>query len=131
MTNTAVKISILLLYRSIFGAARGRKFEISLYAIAACWLLLTAVLTFCIALQCVPVSYAWTTDHSEKCLDLGKTIYAPTIFSIFLNFATLILPLPIIMKLHMSKARKITVTLLFILGGGYALLPRPEAQIRF
>ena len=119
--NSSVKISILLLYRSIFGGTRDRAFEYALRTLAALWLILGVVGTSCTALQCWPVSYAWTTDHTQQCLNLEKMVMSLTIFSVILNFATLLLPLPLIWKLHLSRKTRLSVAALFVLGGGYAL----------
>ena len=116
--NSCVKISILLLYRSIFGATRNRVFQIASKTLGALWLVLAVVGTCCTALQCWPVSYAWTTDHSEKCLDLEKMVFALAMFAIPLNVVTLVLPLPLIWKVQLSRKTRIGIALLFVLGGG-------------
>ena len=116
--NSSVKISILLLYHSLFGATRDRKFEITLRSLGALWLGLALVGTFTMIFQCWPIRLSWISNHAEQCLDLEKLILTLTIFSIPLNFATLIVPLPLIWKLHLTKRRKFVIGLLFVLGGG-------------
>ncbi len=117
VTNSAVKISILLLYNAIFSGVRNSSFTIALRTIGALWLLLAVMGTVCMVFQCWPIPLAWTSDHTMQCLDLEKMIYSLTIFSVFLNAATLILPLPLVWKLHLPHKRKLGVILLFILGG--------------
>lgn len=117
-SNTAAKISILLLYNSLFGAACDRRIHVALRALGALWLLLGIVGTFSTAFPCIPAPYSWTANHSEKCLDLKDLMLGLAASNTTLNLATLLLAIPMIWKLHLSKRQKFFVALLFALGGG-------------
>ena len=116
--NSSVKISIILLYYSLFGATRDRKFEITLLILGILWLCLAFVGTVTMIFQCWPVKLSWSSNHANQCLNLEKLIISLTLFSIPLNFATLVAPLPLVWKLHLTKRRKLVIGLLFVLGGG-------------
>ncbi|KAL8709212.1 MAG: hypothetical protein Q9225_007482, partial [Loekoesia sp. 1 TL-2023] len=109
-----IKISILLLYIRIFG--RVRYFKITAYIIGVfsiCWSIM--VILVC-ALQCRPVQFIW--DKSIK----GTCINAPLFFIIgsapntFTDFVLLALPLPAVWNLHTTRAQKISLTVIFLLG---------------
>lgn len=116
MAASAFRLSVLMLYHAIFGSGN-KLFNNALKALGAQWILLVIVGFFCMVFQCVPVSYAWTTNHSERCLDLERTVFYLTLYSIFLSTATLVLPLPLIWKLQLSLRRKLALGVLFALGG--------------
>ena len=118
-SNTAAKLSTLLLYKRIFGATRNRYFYMAVYVLCTLWTLLTIVGTCCTIFQCgAHFSYAWETDHSEGCIDLSKMVFALTVVSVILNFFTLILPIPFVYRLQLEGKTKFGVLFVFILGGG-------------
>lgn len=109
-----IKLSILLLYIRIFG--RLRYFKLLAYIIgtfSVCWGIM--VILVC-ALQCRPVQYTW--DKSIK----GTCINAPLFFiigsapNVFTDFVLLVLPLPAVWNLHTTRAQKISLTGIFMLG---------------
>ena len=118
-SNTAAKLSTLLLYKRIFGATRNRWFSVAVYMLCFLWSLLFVVGTCCTMFQCAEhFSYAWETDHKHGCLDLSKMVLALTTVSVILNFFTLILPIPFVYRLQLEGRTKFGVLLVFILGGG-------------
>ncbi|KAI4234760.1 MAG: hypothetical protein LQ349_003587 [Xanthoria aureola] len=109
-----IKLSILLLYIRIFG--RLRYFKNLAYIIgifSVCWGIM--VILVC-ALQCRPVQFTW--DKSVK----GTCINAPLFFiigsapNVLTDFVLLVLPLPAVWNLHTTRAQKISLTGIFMLG---------------
>ena len=109
-----IKLSILLLYIRIFG--RLRYFKNLAYIIgifSVCWGIM--VILVC-ALQCRPVQFTW--DKSGK----GTCINAPLFFiigsapNVLTDFVLLVLPLPAVWNLHTTRAQKISLTGIFMLG---------------
>ena len=118
-SNTAAKLSTLLLYKRIFGATRNRYFYVSVYVLCTLWSLLFVVGTCCTIFQCgAHFSYAWETDHTHGCIDLSEMVFALTVISVILNFFTLILPIPFVYRLQLEGKTKFGVLFVFILGGG-------------
>ena len=118
-SNTAAKLSTLLLYKRIFGATRNRWFSVAVYMLCFLWTFLFVIGTCCTIFQCgAHFSYAWETDHTFGCLDLSKMVLALTLISVILNFFTLILPIPFVYRLQLQGRTKFGVLLVFILGGG-------------
>ena len=118
-SNTAAKLSTLLLYRRIFGATQNRFFSTAVYILCFLWTLLFVVGTCCTIFQCAGhFSYAWDTDHLHGCLDLSRMVLGLTTVSVILNVFTLILPIPFVYQLQLEGKTKFGVLLVFILGGG-------------
>ena len=112
------RISALLLYRAIFGKGN-RKFNIGLNIVGSQWIVLAVAGFFCTLLQCVPIKRSWTQIHdAQHCLDLEKMVLSLTIYSVFVNFATLALPIPLIWRLKLTLRRKLAIGALFVLAGG-------------
>ena len=118
-SNTACKLSTLLLYQRIFGGLHNRIFRTSIYLLATLWTMLFIIGTCCTIFQCgTHFSLAWTTVHKQGCLDLTKMVFSLTVVATVLNFFTLVLPLPFIHSLQLSPRTKIGVLAIFMLGCG-------------
>ncbi|PWY72958.1 integral membrane protein [Aspergillus heteromorphus CBS 117.55] len=110
-----VKVSFCLLYLQIFP---GKRFRI------ACWSLLgllTAETTeeiFVVIFQCSPVSKAWDASGTVqgKCLNLTAFYYISFGIKLGTDLALFALPLPKLMRLNMTMAKKGGLIVMFGLG---------------
>ena len=69
--------------------------------------------------QCIPVQAAWTRwdgTVSARCIDANALGWTVGAINIILDIIVLILPLPGLTKLVMSRDRKIHILLIFSLG---------------
>jgi len=118
------KLSIICLYLRIFTSKAA---QISSYVIMA--ILLSTWLAFVVAAtaQCHPVAYAWDKSiPNGSCFNLSAYYRATNVPNTVTDLAMLILPMPTIWKLHISKIRRVGLTMIFVSGGMYALtLPLP------
>ncbi|CAI7630001.1 unnamed protein product [Penicillium glandicola] len=115
ITAPIIKLSIILLYRRIFGMT---------YAIWLCVILSVGYFccgTIILLVCCTPVSYYWTqfTDASGgKCRYSLYPLYL-TLASV--NMATdvliLAIPIPIVWKLQIRRPQKILLSGIFLVGG--------------
>ena len=117
IAGSTIRLSVLMFYVQVFGTSI-RWFWRGVQLVGLQWILLMLAGFFCTVLQCVPLKLAWTSNHAERCLDIEKMVMSLTIYAIFLNFATLFLPLPLIMKLKLNWRKKIGISALFALAGG-------------
>lgn len=70
--------------------------------------------------QCQPIAAGWSTSYGinhRKCIDLVAFNYAFAASTIFLDIMVIILPWPMIWKLHMPLRQKAAVTGIFLLAG--------------
>jgi hypothetical protein len=71
------------------------------------------------ALQCIPISLAWTRwdgEHHGRCIDLNADAWTSAAFNILLDLVVIALPMRELKNLAMSHRRKFGVMLMF-LGG--------------
>lgn len=110
------KLSVLVLFTRIF---RQRKFLICTYStmaflvIAGLWMVLSGFLF------CIPVHDFWNVDykvHTGHCLPEGPVWYANAAMQIFTDVVILILPMPLLSKLHLPRRQKIGTMLVFGVG---------------
>ncbi|KAL4946981.1 hypothetical protein BDW69DRAFT_190645 [Aspergillus filifer] len=109
------KISILLFYRRIFTVSR--TFSIATYVVGvfilAFWISLLAGLIF----QTDLVQAQWQVWMPHTSIDTYAFYISIGVANIVLDVAVLALPQPIVWTLHMSRKRKILVSLVFLMGG--------------
>lgn len=109
------KVSILLLYRRLFGGA-------AQWFRRTCDVLLTYVAAFCVAMvvgtifQCVPIERAFDKTVDGRCIDNGRFWYANAASTIATDLAVLVLPMPLVYKLQIPRAQKFALALVFALG---------------
>ena len=113
------KTSILALYVRVFGVNKAFK--------RTCWVLSAIIIFYCVActpmyiLDCVPGpvrSFAQT--EANQCVPVLGLNVAVGAVNIATDTALLLLPIPMIMKLQMSKGRKFAVLVVFGTGLVYA-----------
>jgi hypothetical protein len=72
-------------------------------------------------LLCRPVAYNWDRTSAGVCGDVVKTEYASAGFNMGIDLGVVLLPLPIVWRLHMSSRKKTGVTASFALGVLYVV----------
>ena len=114
ITIPAVKISILLLYRSIFP---GRRFAIIANIVGAgvlAWgiaVLLTAIFS------CKPIHGFWDLTTPSSCISVRTFYIGNSISNLITDIIILSLPVPPVWKMKLSKIRKVGVLGMFLTGG--------------
>ncbi|KAI2464683.1 hypothetical protein F4781DRAFT_58118 [Annulohypoxylon bovei var. microspora] len=108
------KASILLLYLRIFGNTKWLRW--------ACRFMLTCVVMYCIAsvtatiFQCTPVTKAFDKSLKGTCINNGHFWYANAGFSIATDIIILILPMPLVYALQITRVQKAALIVVFALG---------------
>lgn len=124
MAAMTIKLSIILLYIRVFSTSQTlfrRCIYTALFFTAA--LSITFIVTILAA--CQPLQYFWTRyDGSSEgtCIDLGSFFAAFSVFNVSLDVFLLALPIPMVLRLHMSARKKLIVCALMMLGILYVLL---------
>lgn len=118
MAAMTIKLSIILLYIRVFSTAE-TLFRRCIYAALFFTLALSATFIIVILAACRPLQYFWTRydGFSEgTCIDLGSFFAAFSVFNVSLDVFLLALPIPMVLKLHMSARKKLIVCALMLLG---------------
>ena len=117
-TITAVKLSILLLYRTIFVTPNFRRITSVVGILCLLWFIAMLLATI---FQCHPIKAAWNQlsviEGSGHCLKSGRYIFGYELTNVFIDVCILCLPIYMIRRLQLPLRRKITVSSIFLLGG--------------
>ena len=110
---TTMKISILLFYRQLFDTKR---YRIVLLILGCFVVSYDIAFTMVTVFQCMPIHYMWTRVGHGFCLDTSHILLAGSLLNIFTNVIIVILPIPIVWMLQVSRRQKMGLTALFLLG---------------
>lgn len=113
-----VQLSLLAFYIRVFPSDAG-------IVRLGSWILMSIVVCFGIAntftmiFQCTPVSFFWESWAGETvgtCIDISLFSWLRAAIEIIIDVAILSLPLPSLLRLHMSIRKKVQVILMFCMG---------------
>ncbi|KAF4632621.1 hypothetical protein G7Y89_g5501 [Cudoniella acicularis] len=107
------KLAILILYKRLFGTSRARYSIYALFTILSLYALILTVLELG---TCWPIAANWDTIPGSRCLNKRVVATWITIPNIVTDIWMLILPTPIIWKLHAPKRLKIGLSFTFLVG---------------
>jgi hypothetical protein len=110
--NTAVKLSILMFYRRIFGVDRA--FRIMWWINLLWTLAVFTALTATLWSQCKPISDFWNLEKGHVCRMPFATSLVANISNAIGDFGIMVLPLPSIIRLKMSVRKKAGIAGIFV-----------------
>ena len=106
------RVVILVMYLQIFVSAKSRY---------ACWTLMTILTCYTLAsiivnlAQCIPLRSLWDPSRKGDCIDEVLIYKVVRIPNPIIDLAMLILPLPVIWNLQMSRKQKTSVMATFLM----------------
>ena len=110
------KLSILAFYLRIF---TDRTFKRATYVVMGiCTAYIFAMVPVTIW-QCKPISYMWTSWSGEtegSCINVYKLTWVASTTNIALDAVVIILPIPHLMKLSLSRKKKVQIVSMFSVG---------------
>jgi hypothetical protein len=109
-----VKFAILLMYLRLF-PSKGFKIASSVVGatIVGWWISIVCVCIF----QCQPIEKAWLPWIDGTCIDLKGSFIGNAIPNILTDLAMLCMPITQVWKLQVTKAQRISLCFMFLLGG--------------
>lgn len=115
--NPPIKISILYFYRRIFPSRK--LYHVSNGVSAIVW---SSAITqaFAIGFQCIPLSSLWT-GHPSRCINIAALVTAMAAVQVLTDFVILLLPMPYLWRLKVSREVRLGLLFTFALGGGVCL----------
>lgn len=112
---TAIKVSILLMYRRVFAVDSFRRYSLAVGAVVMVWWLVGTVATI---VSCIPINRLWIGPKAGGyCFNFGIFWMAMGSVEILIDSVILVLPVGMVAKLWMSKQQKVLITGIFLLGG--------------
>ncbi|CAI7668047.1 unnamed protein product [Penicillium palitans] len=118
---TLPKLSVLCFYYRVLrrGATWVPPTLWAVGALCVCWLIGSGLLT---TFQCTPIDAAWEAVPDSRCFTQWKFFTATAAPSAMLDLIILLIPLPLLWSLHMTKAKKAMLIGLFICGYSVIIL---------
>lgn len=111
-----IKLSVLLFYVRVFRPVR--TYRIAFWTVGAMIIGWCIAINFLALLACIPIRKAWTPTVPGHCLRTHSTFLGATISNIVIDVIVLILPMPMIYRLHIGTIRKIGLVAVFAAGYG-------------
>ncbi|KAJ8127561.1 hypothetical protein O1611_g6074 [Lasiodiplodia mahajangana] len=119
-TSALLKFSILSLYRELFRTSR--TFCLCTWAVTALvteWFVQVVLAT---NLQCIPISASWDPSVRGTCINYGIEALVAYLINISTDFIILSMPIPLILKLQVSKPQKWRLIISFATGGSACIV---------
>ena len=115
VSAAALKLSVLFFYQRIFPDRRFRNISIIIGLVVIVWFISFIFLQF---FTCIPLAFFWDKSiPNGKCINSNYVAYFGTSpLDILTNIAILVLPIPHLWNLQMRRAKKIAITVIFVLG---------------
>ncbi|KAI0533232.1 hypothetical protein GGR58DRAFT_521864 [Xylaria digitata] len=117
-SSSIVKLAVLALIWRIFPTRTIRIVGIALACIIISWTIAIEIVNF---LQCQPLKAFWQLELQSlpetRCIDLILYFLSNSIVNTAIDFIALVLPIHEILKLQMSRSKKLAVCGIFLLGG--------------
>lgn len=114
---SVVKLSILMFYRHIFTTQTFARINLVLIAIAIIWAIITL---FLVIFQCNPVhgewNYAMQLSGQTSCINSPRMIFGFEISNVIIDVSILMPPVFMVQKLQLSTVKRISLTVIFLLG---------------
>lgn len=112
-------MSTLLLYLRVFPR---RWFRITVMVGIALMIAQDTTYTFLVMIRCLPVPAIWDARVSGKCINLNIIGLTGAIVGITEHFIILLLPLPELWKLKLSRRKRVQLALVFMVGSLYVTI---------
>lgn len=118
---TLPRLSILALYLRIFTT---RIHRLAVYIIALIMVIFYITTVFLSFLKCHPLAYTWDLSvPGGHCINIDELYRWINMPNILIDIVIMVLPFPVIWRLHVSKAQKIGLTVTFLTGSMYVFRP--------
>ena len=118
--HLAIKTSVLFLYRRLFSTNQNRRLNVVLNVTGLYVFAWTINTLFVVLFQCKPIHYSWDLPRGftqGQCIDLTGGYVGTGITNTVSDLALIILPMPIVWGLQISKRQKLIICGIFLLGG--------------
>lgn len=117
IVQCSARVAILLLYRQIFDTGSTPWFGTLLKVCLVLQVVKESIFLFLIIFECLPISAMWDKSITDaKCLDLSAISLAGAICSIATDVVLAMLPIPMLWKLQVSRAKRVGIAFVFVVA---------------
>ncbi|KAI3321639.1 hypothetical protein HD806DRAFT_159224 [Xylariaceae sp. AK1471] len=113
--STGIRLSVVMFYLRIFPTKTVRRGGYTLAAVCVAWFIAVEALNLA---TCTPVAYTW--DRSIKgghCISAPSAVIVIGAINVVIDAVTVGLPIHEVMKLNLSKEKKLVIFGVFLIGG--------------
>ncbi|KAI9679254.1 MAG: hypothetical protein M1817_005273 [Caeruleum heppii] len=115
-TILVIQCSFLLFYRRVF-TFQNPRFKLAVIVVGAfalaCWVAIFISTLF----HCLPIAYNWDKSIPGQCVNPNALFISALALNLFTDILIVLLPIPMIWRIQISRAEKIAVSSAFLLGG--------------
>jgi len=124
MGMMCTKLSLLLLYRRVFGTGQ-RQFNILWWITVSLVVLYSIPSLGFIIFGCIPMQAAWdfVLLRTGHCIDIPRLFIAHGIINAFTDILVFLLPIPTIRLVSVKVERRLLVSILLAIGSLYVFAP--------
>lgn len=108
-----VKVAILQFYLRIFP---NRSFRIAAYLLMGFTLIWWVTFVCTILFSCDPIARAYTPSLPGTCIDMRALVFGNAVPNIVTDVIVLILPIHQVVRLQLSKLKKLSLVVMFLSG---------------
>lgn len=109
-----VKLSMLFLLHRIFPTKAMRYASFVTGTVLSAYTLVQIVF---VIMHCIPFTALWDPTVPAHCINVDEAILVCGAFNFATDLAILIMPMPELWKLKITRKQKLQITFLFLLGG--------------
>lgn len=110
------KVSLCLSYLRILHATGHRLYKVLIKGVMGAAIVSHLAGILILLFQCRPVQKSWITTVEGTCMPNSPTFYSLASVTIFFDVIILPLPIPALVRLNISKAKKNVLIAVFMLG---------------
>ncbi|KAI8961538.1 hypothetical protein F5Y11DRAFT_325635 [Daldinia sp. FL1419] len=115
-----IKFSILSFYGAIFSSKRFQVYLWIVAAFVAAWFISSVVVSI---VQCTPIEFAWDTSiPGGFCINYGLLVLIAGVINVITDFVILALPVPMILRLQVSKQKRTQLVFTFATGSSACIV---------
>lgn len=115
--STSIRLSVVLFYFRIFPTRTVRRASYVLAAVCIAWFVASEALSLAL---CTPVAYTWDRSiKGGKCIGVSPVKIISGAVNVAIDAFTVTLPIHEVVKLNMSRKKKLLVSGVFLIGGMY------------
>lgn len=111
--NVFAKLSILCLYNRIFTLS---KFQLKVHAAMGFTVAYCVAFLSLFIFRCRPISAFWNPRAGYWCREIYAEEFSSVSFSIVIDLAIILLPMPLLWGLQMNLTKRLALTAMFSIG---------------
>lgn len=113
--STSVRLSVIIFYFRIFPTTAVRRGGYILVGICAAWFIAIEALNLA---TCTPIAYMWDpTIPGGHCITAPAGVIVLGAFNVIIDAVTVALPIHEVIKLNLSREKKVIIFGVFLIGG--------------